>query len=307
MQLFKITCAGTLASIVPRLEDGYITVHSPGKTYFCVIEQPFDPALQLVMRATTDTNHEWTLVLSCLIGIGVSPTQVQDAILAMVRASHPNTPAPIGIRMEQSKRVGDTWYRATVPDVIQKKGKGHSFTPKLTAVYANPADVSTALGTHLQVNIKNAFEGKSAASSEKDESLIVKLHLSTTNYQPRQAEGIEGATDALRTRRHTYQERLQTILERIPKILQDLHLAQISREDTITELFHQATDIRSISPTHIPLAHALDLELHQLGQDTSLDPTDWLTTSLSLQNLALLRESPCALATVGPMPAALTQ
>ena len=306
-QLFKITCAGTLAPIVPRLEHGYITVHSPGKTYFCTIEQQFDPALQLVMRATTETNHEWTLVLSCLIGMGASPTQVQDAILAMVRASHPNTPTPIGIRMEQSKRVGDTWYRAAVPDIIQKKGKGHSFTPKLTAVYANSADVSAALGTLLQVNIENAFEGKSAASSEKDESLIVKLHLSTTNYQPRQAEGIEGATDALRTRRHTHQERLQTILEHIPKILQDLHLAQISRKDAITELSHQATDVRSISPTHIPLAHALDIELHHLGQDTSLDLTEWLTTSRSLQNLALLQESPCALATVGPMPTALSQ
>ena len=306
-QLFKITCAGTLAPIVPRLEHGYITVHSPGKTYFCTIEQQFDPALQLVMRATTETNHEWTLVLSCLIGMGASPTQVQDAILAMVRASHPNTPTPIGIRMEQSKRVGDTGYRAAVPDIIQKKGKGHSFTPKLTAVYANSADVSAALGTLLQVNIENAFEGKSAASSEKDESLIVKLHLSTTNYQPRQAEGIEGATDALRTRRHTHQERLQTILEHIPKILQDLHLAQISRKDAITELSHQATDVRSISPTHIPLAHALDIELHHLGQDTSLDLTEWLTTSRSLQNLALLQESPCALATVGPMPTALSQ
>ncbi len=244
--LFKITCAGTLAPIVPPLEHGYLTVHSPGKTYFCTFEQQFDPALQLVMRATTETNHEWTLVLSCLIGMGASPTQVQDAILAMVRASHLNTPAPIGIRMEQSKRMGDTWYRAAVPDIIQKKGKGHSFTPKLTVVYANSADVSAALGTHLQIIINNVFEGKSAASSEKDESLIVKLQLSTTNYQPRQAEGIEGATDAPRTRRHTHQERLQTILEHIPKILEELHLAQISRKDAITELSHQVTDVRSI-------------------------------------------------------------
>jgi len=209
--------------------------------------------------------------------------------------------------MEQSKRVGDTWYRAAVPDIIQKKGKGHSFTPKFTAVYANFEDVSAALGTLFHVNIENAFEGKSAASSEKDESLIVKLHLSTTNYQPRQAEGIDGAIDALRTRLHTHQKRLQTILEHIPKIPQDVHMAQISRKDAITELFHQTTDVLSISPTHIPLAHALDLELHQLGQDTSLDLTEWLSTSRSLQNLALLRESPYALATVGPMPTALTQ
>jgi hypothetical protein len=137
----------------------------------------------------------------------------------MVRASHLNTPALIDIRMEQSKRVGDTWYRAAVPDIIQKKGKGHSFTPKLTAVYANSADVSAALGTHLQIIISNAFESKPAASSEKDESLVVKLQLSTTNYQPRQAEGIEGATEALRTIRHTHHERLQTILEHLPKIL----------------------------------------------------------------------------------------
>ncbi len=306
-QLFKITCTGTLAPIVPRLADGYITVYSPGKTHFYTIEQQFDPALQLVMRVTSETTHEWTLVLSCLIGMGASPTQVQDAILAMVRASHLDTPPPIGIRMEQSRRVGDIWYRAAVPDIIQNKGKGHSFTPKFTAVYANFADVSAALGTLLHVNIENAFEGKSAPSSEKDESLIVKLHLSTTNYQPRQAEGIDGAIDALRTRMQTHQERQQTILEHIPKILQDVHLSQISRKETITELLHQDTDVRSISPTHIPLAHALDLELRQLGQDTLLDLTGWLNTSRSLQNLALLRESPYTLVTVGPMPATLTQ
>ena len=305
-QLFKITCTGTLAPIVPRLADGYVTVYTPEKTFFYTIEQQFDPALQLVIRATTETTHEWTLVLSCLIGMGASPTQVQDAILAMVRASHLNAPPPIEIRMEQSKRVGDTWCRASVPDILQKKGKGHPFTPKFTAIYANLEDVTAALDTFLHITIENTFEGKSAASSEKDKSLSVKLRLSTNNYQPRQAEGTDGATDALRTRIHTHQDRLQTILEYIPKIPQEVHMAQISREDAITELFHQATDIRSISPTHIPLAHALDSELRQLGQDASLDLTLWLSTSRSLQNLALLRESPCALATVGPMPAALT-
>ena len=38
-QLFKITCTGTLTSIVPRLVAGYIAVQTPGKTYFFNIEQ----------------------------------------------------------------------------------------------------------------------------------------------------------------------------------------------------------------------------------------------------------------------------
>ena len=304
-QLFKITCASTLAPIVPRLAEGYVTVSTPEKTYFFSIEQQFDPALQLVIRATTETTNEWTLVLACLIGMGASPTQVQDAILAMVRASHLNASPPIGIRMEQSKRVGEIWCRAAVSDILQKKGKGYSFTPKLTAIYANPEDVNAALNTFLHINIENTFEGKSAASSEKDKSLVVKLRLSTNNYQPRQAEGIDGAIDALKTRVHTHQDRLQTILEHLPKILQDVHLAETTRQDAIIELFHQATDIRSISPTYLPLANVLESELRQLEQDASLDLASWFSTSRSLQNLALLRESPYALATVGPMPAAL--
>jgi len=242
-QLFKITCDGTLAPIVPRIADGYVKVHTPEKTYLLHIEQQFDPALQLAIRATTETTHEWTLVLACLIGMEASPTQVQDAILAMVRASHPTTsgvPPPIGIRMEQSKRVGDTWCRATVPDILLKKGKGPSFTPKFTSVYANSENVNAALDTFLQITVENTFEGKAAASSEKDKSLIIKLHLSSNNYQPRQAEGLDGVIDALKTRVLTQQDRLQTIQEHLPNILRDLRLAQLTRKASITELLQQS-------------------------------------------------------------------
>ena len=305
LKLFKITCAGTLTSIVPRLVDGYVTVNTSGKSYFFNIEQQFDPTLQLAIRATTETTQEWTLILSCLIGMGASPTQVQDAILAMAHASHPNTSPPIGIRMEQSKRIGAIWHRGAVPDIIQKKGKGYSFTPKFTAIYANPEDVAIALDTFLHINIENTFEGTSAASSEKDKSLIIKLRLSTNNHQPKQAEGMNGAIDTLTARISTHQDRLLRILERLPKILENTHMAEITRQEAIIELFHQSTDIRSISPTYICPANALDAELRQLAQDTSLDLSTWLNTSRSLQHLALLRESSCSLATVGPMPALL--
>ena len=118
-------------------------------------------------------------------------------------------------------------------------------------------------------------------------------------------QGIDGATEALKTRLHNHQDRLQAILEHLPKIMDELHLAQTTRQDAINELFHQTTDIRSISPSHIPLANMLASEIRQLEQDAASDLVSWFSTSRSLQNLALLRESPYSLATVGPMPAVL--
>ncbi len=91
--------------------------------------------------------------------------------------------------MEQSKRVGPTWYRVTVPDTLQKKGKGYSFTPKFTVIYASSKDVAAALDTLLHINIDNTFEGTPVVSSEKDKSLVIKLRLSSNNYQSKQQKG----------------------------------------------------------------------------------------------------------------------
>lgn len=105
--------------------------------------------------------------------------------------------------MEKSKRVGAIWYRATVQDILQKKGKGYSFTPKFTVIYANSKDAAAALDTLLPSN----------------------------NYQPKQAEGTNGAIDALTARILTHQDRLRTILEHFPTILENAQLAQISRQE----------------------------------------------------------------------------
>jgi len=308
-QLFKITCDGTLASMVPRIADGHVEVCTSEERYLLHLEQQFDPALQLVIRVKSETSHDWALVLACLIGMKASPTQVQDAILAMVRASHPTAsgaPPPIAIRMEQSKRQGEIWHRAAVSDLLPNKDKRPPFAPKLTAIYANFEDALAALDTSLQITVENTFEGKAAASSEKDKSLIIRLHLSANNYQPRQAEGMDGAVDALKTQILTQQDRLQAIQEHLSIILRDLRMAQLTRPQAITDLLQQTTDIRSISPAYTPLANAVAAELHHLEQDAALDLPDWFNTSRSLQNLALLRTSPYALATIGPMLAALT-
>jgi WD40 repeat protein len=315
-QLFKITCDGTLTESIPFLEAGFVTIYASGTARFFLIEKQHDPASQLVIRPAPDSSENWTMILASLIGMEASSEQFQDAILAMIHASNPTQPLPLEVRLEQSKRIGPGWHRATVDDTLGKSKKNTNtattgtkahppYTPKITLVYPSPeaAAATLATTTTLHIAIANTFEESQAASSTNEHTLRVKLQLRRNDSQPRQAEGIEGTTDALISLARQHNERLHTIVRtHIPKIISRAHLDHISDASAIAELGHQLTDIANINPTLGPYASSLEAEIQILAQTASPDLTSWQNDSPTLKALYLLHELQLTRATLAPMP-----
>ena len=313
-QLFKITCDGTLTESISFLDAGFITVNAAGTARFFLIEKQHDPASQLVIRPALESSENWTMILASLIGMEASPEQFQDAILAMIHASNPTQPLPLEVRLEQSKRIGAGWHRATVGDVLGKNKKNTNtanagakahppYTPKITLVYPSPEAAAAVLDTAatIHIGITNTFEESRAATSTNEHTLKVKLLLRSNDFQPRQAEGIEGATDALISLALQHNARLLMIVHtHIPKIVNDAHLTRISGATALTELGHQFTDIANINPTLGPHASALEAELRAMT--APVDLAAWQDDSHTLKTLHLLHEMQPNLATLAPMP-----
>jgi ubiquitin C len=315
-QLFKITCDGTLTESIPFLEAGFVTINASGTARFFLIEKQHDPASQLAIRPAPDSSDKWTMILASLIGMEASSEQFQDAILAMIHASNPTQPLPLEVRLEQSKRIGTGWHRATVDDVLGKSKqntntttagtKAHPpYTPKITLVYPSPEAAAATLATTatLHICIANTFEESRAATSTNEHTLKVKLQLRSNDFQPRQAEGIEGATDALISLARQHNERLHTIVRtHIPRTITNAHLAYISNATAIAELGHQITDIANINPTLGPYACSMEAELRALAETASPELASWQNDIPTLKVLYLLHELQLTRATLVPMP-----
>jgi hypothetical protein len=256
------------------------------------------------------------MILASLIGMEASSEQFQDAILAMIHASNPTQPLPLEVRLEQSKRIGSGWHRTTVGDVLGKSRKNTNtatagtkahppYTPKITLVYPSPQAAAAMLATTttLHICIANTFEESRAATSANEHILKVKLQLRSNDFQPRQAEGIEGATVALISLTRQHNERLLTIVRtHIPRIITSVYLGYSTDAAAIEEIGHQLTDMANINPTLGPHAGALEAELRALAQTASPVLASWQNDSPTLKTLYLLHEVQLTRATLAPMP-----
>jgi hypothetical protein len=234
----------------------------------------------------------------------------------MIHASNPTQPLPLEVRLEQSKRIGSGWHRATVGDVLGKSKKNTNtatagtkthppYTPKITLVYPSPEATSAMLATTTTLHIcfANTFDESQVATSTNEHVLKVKLQLRSNDFQPRQAEGIEGSTEALISLARQHNERLLTIVRtHIPKIITDTHLGYSTDAAAIEAIGHQLTDIANINPTLGPHVDVLEAELRALAQTASPVLASWQNDSPTLKTLYLLHEVQLTRATLAPMP-----